>query len=97
MFVDLHQSRSYGMGGPSGLSYTELDAYARVHDRRWSSVELEAIRAVDRVFLATAAERDEASAPSGGGSSGSGGTLAPSDFGVGPNAAPNAAQTGKPR
>jgi len=56
-WLDLHASRSYGgMGTPMGLSYAELDAYARLLRRRWSRFELEAVRAVDRVYLSTQAE-----------------------------------------
>ena len=44
------------MGTPMGLSYAELDAYARLLRRRWSRFELEAVRAVDRVYLSTQAE-----------------------------------------
>lgn len=59
LFLDLHTSRSYGMSAPQGLSYAELDAYARVWDRPWEPEELETIRAVDRAFLQIATQRDE--------------------------------------
>jgi hypothetical protein len=50
IFLDLHQTRATGMG-PSPISFTEIEAYARL--MRWplQPHHVETIRAMDRAWL----------------------------------------------
>jgi hypothetical protein len=44
------------MSGPGALSYAEIDAWARLTDTHIEPWEVEAIKAMDRAFLAAVAK-----------------------------------------
>lgn len=50
-FVELSASRTYGMSGPNPLSWSEIEAWARL--RRWplSDSHITILRALDRAWL----------------------------------------------
>lgn len=50
-FMELHNSRSWGEGGPKPISFVELDAWQRVRGVRLAAWEIAAVRAADAGFL----------------------------------------------
>lgn len=55
LFLGLSAQRTLHAAGPNPLTWPELDAYCRLSGDDWSSFELTAILALDRVFLAAQA------------------------------------------
>lgn len=56
-FLELHNSRSFGPGGPLRISFLDLDAYQRVRGFGLEAWEIAAIRAADAAFLGFKAEQ----------------------------------------
>jgi hypothetical protein len=52
IFMELHASRSSNGFGPSRITFSEIDAFQRVTGVRLKAWEVEAIRRVDRAFVA---------------------------------------------
>lgn len=50
-FLDLHNARQHGQGGPSRLSYLEIAAYSHLMLVGLSPWEVQAIRALDSVYF----------------------------------------------
>lgn len=57
-FLDLHNCRSYGQGGPSPITFLELDAWQRVKGVSLEPWELDCIRVADGAFLTSVSKRD---------------------------------------
>lgn len=49
--LELDRARQYDMTGPRLLSYTELDAWSRLTDRRLDAHEVQTLLHLDRVFV----------------------------------------------
>lgn len=50
-FMEMHNARSWGMGGPLPLSFVEIDAWQRVRRVRLEAWEIAAIKAADAAYL----------------------------------------------
>ena len=50
-FMELHNARSWGDGGPKPVSFVELDAWQRVRGVRLAAWEIAAVKAGDRAYL----------------------------------------------
>lgn len=50
-FMELHNSRSWAMGGPEGISFVDIDAWQRVRGVRLEAWEIAAVKAADRAYL----------------------------------------------
>lgn len=50
-FMEMHNARSWGMGGPGSLTFVELDAWQRVRGVRLEAWEIAAVKAADRAYL----------------------------------------------
>ena len=55
-FMDLHSSRSVGMGGAGPISYSDLDAWQRVTGNRLERWQIKAIRRADNAYFASRAK-----------------------------------------
>jgi hypothetical protein len=47
----LHQARGHGAAGPQPIGYTEIDAWARLTQRRLDLLEIDCLVTIDRLFL----------------------------------------------
>lgn len=50
-FLELHSARGSTGFGPAAISWSEIDAWARLSGRRPTSMEVAAIRALDHAYL----------------------------------------------
>ena len=50
-FMELHNARSFGMGGPAPVSFVELDAWQRVRGVVLAPWEIAAIKAGDAAYM----------------------------------------------
>lgn len=57
-FVDLSGTRTYHPAGPNPISYSEIEAYARLVRLPLQAHHIDIIRALDRAWLDHAAKRD---------------------------------------
>lgn len=60
VFWDLSETRAVGMGGVSGISYTELAAYATMTGQPLTPLDVALVREADRAFLASVRKADAA-------------------------------------
>ncbi|MCK5245223.1 MAG: hypothetical protein KAJ90_08130 [Desulfobacterales bacterium] len=56
-FCELSNSRDYGMVGPKPLSYSEIQAWSQLTKIDPTAWEVQAIKAIDRVFIAEAGKK----------------------------------------
>jgi len=56
-YLDLRASHAPGPGGPSALTYAELDAWARLTRQEPTPWEIETLRAIDVAFFGVAKRR----------------------------------------
>lgn len=56
-FMELHNARQWGMGGPSPISFVEIDAWQRVRGVRLASWEIAAVKAGDAAYMRVNAAR----------------------------------------
>jgi hypothetical protein len=63
-FCDLSAGRTWHMAGPNPIAYSEIEAYARLNRWPMRSDHVEAIRALDAVFIDHCSRRN-APAPEG--------------------------------
>lgn len=50
-FMELHNARSWGDGGPKAVSFVEIDAWQRVRRVHLAAWEIAAVKAADRAYL----------------------------------------------
>jgi hypothetical protein len=58
-FLELNAARTSNGWGPNAIGYAELDAWARLTRRAPAVHEIDALRALDRAFMESAAERSK--------------------------------------
>ncbi len=52
-FLELHDGRTYGMGGPNPISYDIIDAWCRLTNIRLLPWEIEVIKSIDNIWIKT--------------------------------------------
>lgn len=50
-FLDLHETRAEGFGGPAPITFAEIDAYARLMRQPFEPHHVAGIRAIDRAWM----------------------------------------------
>lgn len=50
-FMELHNARAWGMGGPMPISFVEIDAWQRVRGVRLAAWEIAAVKAGDAAYM----------------------------------------------